>query len=304
MRTWLATSLRNFTQVVENLIVTASGEISSKVVLTTDNKQFFKANWKISSTTSCTAYWTLSTSCSSVFICKNIYPRCISTFTVPELLKNILAPHSDSLDTILYVRFAIQNLEFYEWKLGDHGWALSWHRTHTLFAVWPDVTSCFTYEKTESEEVFSIVSYIRFKNLQFHWRIYNSIGVCILMRGVQWALWFVTSSWSECLSDQRFAAKLCARWAAKRRLISNVCHGVISLSILANKPSSFSYLQGLCNGVFVFKIGQKLTSNKARKIGLVTVVSLGVVSGEASANFERPSRSHFSLDSRQQAILV
>ena len=148
--------------------------------------------------------------------------------------------HSDSLDTLLYVRFAIQNLEFSEWKLGDHGWALSWHRTHTLFALWPDVTSCFTYEKTESEEVFSIVSYIRFKNLQFHWRIYNSIGVCILMRGVQWALWFVTSSWSECLSDQRFAAKLCARWAAKRRLISNVRHGVISLSILANKPSFFS----------------------------------------------------------------
>ena len=29
--------------------------------------------------------------------------------------------HSDSVDTLLYVRFAIQNLEFYEWKLGDHG---------------------------------------------------------------------------------------------------------------------------------------------------------------------------------------
>ena len=156
------------------------------------------------------------------------------------LFMHISVSHSDSLDTLLYVRFAIQNLEFYEWKLGDHGWALSWHRTHTLFALWPDVTSCFTYEKTESEEVFSIVSYIRFKNLQFHWRIYNSIGVCILMRGVQWALWFVTSSWSKCLSNQRFASKLCARWAARRRLISNILHGVISLSILANKPSSFS----------------------------------------------------------------
>ena len=32
--------------------------------------------------------------------------------------------------------------------------------------------------------------------------------------------------------------------------------------------------------------------------------ALCVVSGEASANFERPSQSHFSLDSRQQAILV
>ena len=29
--------------------------------------------------------------------------------------------HSNSLDTLLYVRFAIQNLEFYEWKLGDYG---------------------------------------------------------------------------------------------------------------------------------------------------------------------------------------
>ena len=47
-----------------------------------------------------------------------------------------------------------------------------------------------------------------------------------------------------------------------------------------------------------------MTSNEARKVGLATVFSLGVVSGEVSANFERPSRSHFSLDSRQQAILV
>ena len=47
-----------------------------------------------------------------------------------------------------------------------------------------------------------------------------------------------------------------------------------------------------------------MTSNEARKVGLVTVVSLGVVSGEVPANFERPSPSLFSLDSRQQAILV
>ena len=47
-----------------------------------------------------------------------------------------------------------------------------------------------------------------------------------------------------------------------------------------------------------------MTTNEARKIGLVSVVSLGVVSGEVSANFERPWRSHFSLDSREQAILV
>ena len=47
-----------------------------------------------------------------------------------------------------------------------------------------------------------------------------------------------------------------------------------------------------------------MTSNEARKVGLVTVVSLSVVSGEASAYFERPLRSHFWLDSCPQAILV
>ena len=66
------------------------------------------------------------------------------------------------------------------------------------------------------------------------------LEVCILKRGVQWTLWFVTSSWSECRSDQRCAAKLSAWWTAKRRLISNDRHRVISLWLLANKPSSFS----------------------------------------------------------------
>ena len=47
-----------------------------------------------------------------------------------------------------------------------------------------------------------------------------------------------------------------------------------------------------------------MTTIEARKVGLVTVVSLGLVSGEVSANFERPSGSHFSLEIRQQAILV
>ena len=45
-----------------------------------------------------------------------------------------------------------------------------------------------------------------------------------------------------------------------------------------------------------------MTSNEARTVGRVTVVSLNVVSGEASANFERPSRSRFSLDSRQPRL--
>ena len=61
------------TQVVENLIVTTSGEKSSKVLLTMDNKEFFKTKWKFSSTTSCKAYWIRSTTCSPAFIYRNLF---------------------------------------------------------------------------------------------------------------------------------------------------------------------------------------------------------------------------------------
>ena len=57
-----------------------------------------------------------------------------------------------------------------------------------------------------------------------------------------------------------------------RRLTSNDRHGVISCWIFANKPSSFRLLQYLCNGVFIFKIRQKLTSNEARNDDQVTIV--------------------------------
>ena len=141
--------------------------------------------------------------------------------------------HSDSLDTLLYVRFAIQNLEFYEKKLGDRGWALSWHRTNTLLALWPDVTSCFTYEKTERKEVFPFVSYSRFKNLQFHWEICNSIV---------------------------------SMYPYERGSVSTVvCH------------------------LFVVRVPER---------SAVCSQAVCVVSGEASANFKQPSRSHFFFDSR------
>ena len=52
--------------------------------------------------------------------------------------------------------------------------------------------------KTEREEVFSFVSCCRFKTLQFHWEMFNSI---VSRRGVQWALWFVTSSWSAIVEN-------------------------------------------------------------------------------------------------------
>ena len=151
--------------------------------------------------------------------------------------------HSDSLDTLLYAR------------------------------LWPFRTACFMNENKKSwmgtlVPVFKRPRFLhhgfrqplalcmrkkKSKSLSLRpWvravsKLYNSIekftiplSVYILMRGVQWALWFVTSSWFECRSDQRFAAKLSAWWAAKRRLIPNDRHGLVSLSILANKPSSSS----------------------------------------------------------------
>ena len=75
----------------------------------------------------------------------------------------------------------------------------------------------------------------------------------------------VTSSWSECLSDQRFAAKLCARWAAKRRLISNVRHGVISLSILATSHRRLANYKAFATVYFCTKSDKKWLQTKPAK---------------------------------------
>ena len=162
------------------------------------------------------------------FICSSCTPRtqgsCTAILWTPFCMRGL----------------TIQNRVFYEWKQKNLGWAPSRDPTATIFPPWLSATPCSMYEKKNVEKPFP--PWVRAVS-----KIYNSIGeftipleVCILMRGVQWALWFVTSSWSKCWSDQRCAAKLSAWWAAKRRLISNDRHGVISLWILANKPSSFS----------------------------------------------------------------
>ena len=146
---------------------------------------------------------------------------------------------SDSLDTILYVPFAIQNLKFYGWKLRDRRWALSWHRTHTIFAPWSDVAPCFTSKQTERKEVFSFVSYSRFKTFQFHWEIFISIV---------------------------------SVYPYERGSVSTVvCH------------------------LFVVRLPERSAVRRQ---------AFCVVSGEASANSERPSRSHFLFEFRQQAALV
>ena len=132
----------------------------------------------------------------------------------------------------------IQNRSFYEWKQKNLGWAHSRDPTTTILAPWLSATPYSMYEKKNVEKPFPPWA----RDVS---QIYNSIGeftipleVCILMRGVQWALWFVTSSWSECRSHQRCAAKLSAWWAAKRRLISNDRDGVTESFLFGFSPTS------------------------------------------------------------------
>ena len=85
-----------------------------------------------------------------IILCAETLPfRPWKTTTIREIFQEV-----DLYTAILLTPFCMCglpfNLEFYEWKLGDRGWALSWHRTHTLLALWPDVTSCFTYEKNRT----------------------------------------------------------------------------------------------------------------------------------------------------------
>ena len=54
-------------------------------------------------------------------------------------------------------------------------------------------------------------------------------------------------------------------------LTSNGRHGTISCLFLAQRLSAFSLLSDLSNGVIVFKIGYKLTSNEAWKDNIVTI---------------------------------
>ena len=149
--------------------------------------------------------------------------------------------HSDSLDTLLYARFDHSEPRVL-WMETKKSWmgTFPWSHDHDSCTMAFGNPLLYVREKKNFEKPFP--PWVRAVS-----KIYNSIGeftipleVCILMRRIQWALWSVTSSRSECRSDQRCAAKLSAWWAAKRRLISNDRHGVIPLSILANKPSSFS----------------------------------------------------------------
>ena len=82
---------------------------------------------------------------------------------------------SGSLDILLYVWFAAQNLEFYERNLRGCGWAPSWHDTHTIFAPWSDLAPCFTYKKNRTRKSLLFRELSRFKTFQFHWEFFNSI---------------------------------------------------------------------------------------------------------------------------------
>ena len=107
--------------------------------------------------------------------------------------------HSDSLDTLLYARFYHSEPRVLWMETKNLGWAPSRDPTTTILAPWLSATPSSMYEKKKNVEK-PFPPWVRAVS-----KIYNSIGeftipleVCILMRGVQWALWFVTSSWSEC----------------------------------------------------------------------------------------------------------
>ena len=148
--------------------------------------------------------------------------------------------HSDSLDTLLYARFdhSEPRVLWMETKK-----ILDWHLPvipqprflHHGFRQ--PLALCM--RKKKRQKAFPSLSLSPFKNLQFHWRIYNSIG---------------------------------SMYPYERGSVSTVvCH------------------------LFVVRVPER---------SAVCSQALCVVSGEASANFERPSRSHFFLHSRQQAIVV
>ena len=145
--------------------------------------------------------------------------------------------HSDSPDTFLYARLYHSEPRVL-WMETKKSWmgTFPWSHDHDsctmafgnpLLYVWEKNTSkSLSHPELEPFQKFTIP----LKNLQFHWK-YVSLWEgfsehCGLLVGVR--------------SDQRCAAKLSAWWAAKRRLISNDRHGVISLWIIANKPSLFS----------------------------------------------------------------
>ena len=133
----------------------------------------------------------------------------------------------------------IQDGVFYEWKQ-KKSWmgTFPWSHNHDSCTMAFGNHLLYVWEKKTSKSL-SLPELERFKNLQFHWRIYNSIG---------------------------------SMYPYERGSVSTVvCH----LIVVRVPERSAVCSQALC-----------------------------VVSGEASANFEWPSRSHFILDSRQQANLV
>ena len=75
-----------------------------------------------------------------------------------------------------------------------------------------------------------------------------------------------------------------------RQLISNDRHRVISCWKFANKPSSFSYSQDICNGVFVLEIEHKLTSNEDRKNNQVAIVRFRTIASKRVNNGSKARR--------------
>ena len=138
----------------------------------------------------------------------------------------------------------IQKGVFYEWKQKKNtGWAPSGDPTTKILAPWLSATPCSMYETKKTSKSLSLRELEPFQNLpipipnlQFHCK-YVSLWEGLSEHGGLSPLRVQSAGGS----DQPFAAKLSAWWAAKRRLILNSRHGVISIWILANQTFSLSY---------------------------------------------------------------
>ena len=155
--------------------------------------------------------------------------------------------HSDSLDTLLYARFdhcavwpLYARFDHSEprvlWMETKKSWigTFPWSHNHDSCTMAFSNPLLYVWEKKTSKSLFlpELEPFQKFtiplENLQFHWSMYPyergsvSTVVCHL---------FVVRVPER---SARCAAKLCAWWAAKRRLISNDRHGVISLWILGH----------------------------------------------------------------------
>ena len=107
---------------------------------------------------------------------------------------------------------------------------------------------------------------------------------------------FCTVTWRDLVlhvQKKQKAKKSSLSWVIS---VSKICNSIGEFTIPLEYVSLWEGFSEHCGcHLFVVRVPER---------SAVCSQALCAVSGEASANFERPSRSHFSFDSRQQAIVV